>query len=334
MIITPTTGPGSPPIPPNIDSMLIGGSGVPTLTLTGATIETLGVSAWGVGSSHIGEVCDDSNGDGDCEAYRLPVTNIGSSGQDGVALDLGTDAGGVELELARGNCCRGHVTLMKAYDDRGTEARLSVTQEDPTPDGLFADTFAADFSAYGSPGYVVTCYNPNGEVIGEPQAIIIGGSQPTWHHSCPPGSQAQYYWDAGLQRWVFFGCDTILTERIVFPNGLVYDNIERFTVAPLNPTAPSTGKIRHVVITKNGTEMELKRVIVHPPNHVPTCGTSDFDGDGDFGTDADIESFFACLGGSCCTTCYEGGSDFNADGDFGTDADIESFFRVLGGGNC
>ena len=64
------------------------------------------------------------------------------------------------------------------------------------------------------------------------------------------------------------------------------------------------------------------------------CGTSDFDGDGDFGTDADIEAFFACLGGNCCPTCYVGGADFNADGDVGTDADIESFFRVLAGGNC
>jgi hypothetical protein len=66
----------------------------------------------------------------------------------------------------------------------------------------------------------------------------------------------------------------------------------------------------------------------------PTCGTSDFNGDGDFGTDADIEAFFACLGGNCCGECFEGGSDFNGDGDFGTDQDIESFFRVLGGGAC
>jgi len=66
----------------------------------------------------------------------------------------------------------------------------------------------------------------------------------------------------------------------------------------------------------------------------PTCGTSDFNGDSDFGTDADIEAFFACLAGNCCPTCFVGGSDFNQDGDFGTDADIESFFRVLGGGPC
>src|SRR5690606_28347051 len=66
----------------------------------------------------------------------------------------------------------------------------------------------------------------------------------------------------------------------------------------------------------------------------PLCGSSDYNGDGDYGTDADIEAFFACLGGQCCPTCFEGGSDFNGDGDYGTDADIESFFRVLGGGSC
>jgi hypothetical protein len=63
-----------------------------------------------------------------------------------------------------------------------------------------------------------------------------------------------------------------------------------------------------------------------------TCGSADFDGDGDTGTDADIEAFFACLGGNCCVTC--GTADFDGDGDVGTDADIEAFFRVLGGGNC
>jgi len=64
------------------------------------------------------------------------------------------------------------------------------------------------------------------------------------------------------------------------------------------------------------------------------CGDQDFNGDGDFGTDQDIEAFFACLGGNCCTSCFCQGSDFNGDGDFGTDSDIEAFFRVLGGGNC
>jgi len=62
--------------------------------------------------------------------------------------------------------------------------------------------------------------------------------------------------------------------------------------------------------------------------------TADFNGDGDAGTDQDIEAFFACLGGTCCPLCHPRGSDFNADGDYGTDQDIEAFFRVLGGGSC
>ncbi|HYE61412.1 MAG TPA: DNRLRE domain-containing protein [Phycisphaerales bacterium] len=65
-----------------------------------------------------------------------------------------------------------------------------------------------------------------------------------------------------------------------------------------------------------------------------TCGTADYNGDGDVGTDQDIEAFFACLGGTCCDTCWHLGGDFNGDGDTGTDQDIESFFRVLGGGPC
>jgi FG-GAP-like repeat len=64
----------------------------------------------------------------------------------------------------------------------------------------------------------------------------------------------------------------------------------------------------------------------------PACGSSDFNHDGDAGTDADIEAFFACLAGNCCTAC--GSADFNGDGDTGTDADIEAFFRVLAGGPC
>jgi hypothetical protein len=65
---------------------------------------------------------------------------------------------------------------------------------------------------------------------------------------------------------------------------------------------------------------------------LPGCGSADFNDDGDSGTDADIEAFFACIAGSCCPAC--GSADFNGDGDAGTDADIESFFRVLGGGQC
>jgi len=66
----------------------------------------------------------------------------------------------------------------------------------------------------------------------------------------------------------------------------------------------------------------------------PVCGSADFNCDGDVGTDADIEAFFACLGGNCPNVPCASNADFNGDGDTGTDADIEAFFRVLGGGGC
>jgi hypothetical protein len=67
---------------------------------------------------------------------------------------------------------------------------------------------------------------------------------------------------------------------------------------------------------------------------ISTCGSADFNCDGDVGTDADIESFFACLSGTCPAAPCPNNADFNGDGDVGTDADIEAFFRVLAGGSC
>jgi hypothetical protein len=70
---------------------------------------------------------------------------------------------------------------------------------------------------------------------------------------------------------------------------------------------------------------------VPPP---PPCGSADFDCDGDTATDADIESFFRCLAGTCPPPPCTSSADFNRDGDSATDADIEAFFRVLAGGHC
>jgi len=70
------------------------------------------------------------------------------------------------------------------------------------------------------------------------------------------------------------------------------------------------------------------------PPRCRNCGTTDFDGDGDAGTDADIEAFFAVIGGGPCPTPSCATTDFDGDGDEGTDADIEAFFRVVGGGAC
>jgi hypothetical protein len=77
-----------------------------------------------------------------------------------------------------------------------------------------------------------------------------------------------------------------------------------------------------------------RRIVASDIRCQQTCGSADFNCDGDIGTDADIETFFACLGGACPPPPCTGSADFNGDGDLGTDADIEAFFRVLAGGAC
>jgi hypothetical protein len=95
-------------------------------------------------------------------------------------------------------------------------------------------------------------------------------------------------------------------------------------------TEASAGMVARVrLYTGALTAAEVAALDGNPP---PPCGSADFNHDGDSGTDADIEAFFACLAGNCCATCDS--ADFNGDGDSGTDADIEAFFRVLAGGTC
>jgi YVTN family beta-propeller protein len=109
---------------------------------------------------------------------------------------------------------------------------------------------------------------------------------------------------------------------------------------------PASSLIDQTPLTSNPSDMAFcaatqKAYVAQPvPDGVDEvfvgtpCGTADFDCDGDVGTDADIESFFACLAGTCPAPPCQSTADFNGDGDVGTDADIEAFFRVLGGGDC
>jgi hypothetical protein len=119
------------------------------------------------------------------------------------------------------------------------------------------------------------------------------------------------------------GAGLVVGQRIPLMSSagqLITGGFSSVTVPPLDG-----GRALRVVI-------EPLQVVLEVIAGGPACGTADFDGNGDTGTDADIEAFFACLAGNCCATC--GSADFNADGDSGTDADIEAFFRVMAGGTC
>jgi hypothetical protein len=114
--------------------------------------------------------------------------------------------------------------------------------------------------------------------------------------------------------------------------GIYLLQLQLYSNADINPSLPFW-----IVYNQGETEAVhqaatdwVESNLVNPP----ACGTSDFNGDGDFGTDQDIEAFFSCLAGFCCGTCWQNGADFNGDGDYGTDQDIEAFFRVLAGVPC
>jgi hypothetical protein len=110
------------------------------------------------------------------------------------------------------------------------------------------------------------------------------------------------------------------------------------TAAALQAGAAPGSELTYTIVPKGtetriGIDRNLNGILdFDEPAPPPPCGSADFNGDGAVGTDADIDAFFACLSGNCCSSC--GSADFNADGAVGTDADIEAFFRVLAGGSC
>jgi hypothetical protein len=123
-----------------------------------------------------------------------------------------------------------------------------------------------------------------------------------------------------------------------------------WTPLGINPTAMTCGgaawasspnsAVTNVFINPCSTinHYQVRCVVTNPCGSATTnvaaltINSADFNGDGDTGTDQDIEAFFACLSGTCCPSC--GSADFNGNGDIGTDQDIEAFFRVLAGGTC
>jgi hypothetical protein len=131
------------------------------------------------------------------------------------------------------------------------------------------------------------------------------------------------------------------TGSLLFVNSGVVQELEPTAGAGWQPksgsyyagTTVTPGEVFTLATTRPAAEAELPEQIGGDLLHEqPDFCSSDFDGDGDVGTDADIDAFFACLAGDCCTRCNT--ADFDGDGDVGTDADIEAFFRVLAGGRC
>jgi hypothetical protein len=162
-----------------------------------------------------------------------------------------------------------------------------------------------------------------------------------------PGTQWQLQLDASSVTLSPEDEPAVITALPIPPPGAVNGDMESFTVTTMwGSEIVGQIKIHPTMLDCNGNGCDDWFDIEGGPNcpafaqdfdfdGIPDncqCGHADFNGDGDVGTDADIEAFFACLAGNCCPTC--GSADFNHNGDIGTDQDIEAFFRVLGGGPC
>jgi probable HAF family extracellular repeat protein len=129
------------------------------------------------------------------------------------------------------------------------------------------------------------------------------------------------HWDKG-------GCGTVYE---VIPTGSLYLG----QVAPPGWTLTSAvdGSYDHALGVGTNPSGQVQGWWASDLNPAPQCCCGmDYNCDGDAGSDADIESFFACIAGNCPACQYN--ADFDGDGDVGTDHDIESFFRVLAGDCC
>jgi len=157
------------------------------------------------------------------------------------------------------------------------------------------------------------------------------------------------YADAGATAGTTFAPVNDLNLVATSPSGVVYlGNVFASGQSATGGAADALNNLEQVhtdaepgawTVTVNGTAVNdgpqgFALVITGPVGPDAPCGSTDFDGDGDAATDADIEAFFTVIGGLPCPTPSCGSTDFDLDGDEGTDADIEAFFRVIGGGPC
>ncbi|HYF14150.1 MAG TPA: hypothetical protein VD971_03660 [Phycisphaerales bacterium] len=71
---------------------------------------------------------------------------------------------------------------------------------------------------------------------------------------------------------------------------------------------------------------------IESPVHV--CNDLDFNNDGLWPDNLDLEDFLSVFGGGPCSRPGCDGLDFNADGLFPDHADLEAFLRVFSGGPC
>jgi hypothetical protein len=264
-------------------------------------------ACWGTGQALLSEQCDEPLG---CtpEERRLHADNLGSSGEDGVGIDIDPGVGGLAVGLAKGPCCRGHVIIMKLYDDEGREQRISRTQIDEVDP---IEELDADFSTLGATGFRLTLFDDSGVVIGPPTGteFIGGGPKPVFTNRCPVG-QIEWWINEGTSNnpvWVFNGC--IGGYDFVLPGYGPVLNVDSFSVEPIGMTS-SVGRLTQCTVTSDDSEgIIVAGVYLTPAASGCACGDLDRNGGpvdlNDFATFATCYGLAAPLLPGCDAAAFE-----------------------------
>ena len=260
----------------NLESMIVTGSGMAELAVYDAALEQLTVnpplSVWPFpvcharGFAHLTEqCCDDVDGDGIADR-GLIVSNIGSSGQDGVAVDFPRGTAG-----ARRKWGNGHVTLMKAYDDEGSRMQMTSVK-DPV---ACTSTFTPDFSSLRTNQFVITLRDKVGNVL-ESQ-IMDAGQYFTVLEACStPVNSMMECRKAGGGQMEFMKVTFRGLHVVTMSNGVARDHVKWIEVEPYNP-GTRFGNLATWTTTSLGGDIYLGEVEILPAT--PPC-PADFNGDG------------------------------------------------------
>ncbi|MCC6951815.1 MAG: hypothetical protein IT433_10265 [Phycisphaerales bacterium] len=335
--VTPRTCLGCPPPFVDLDSVAITGSGMPTITLNDAHLLSQGSGGsvgkphklWGTGAAHIEEFPIGDLDDDGLPDLRYLVSNLGSSGQDGVAIDFGSHGGGGgggsggATWSVSGNCCRGHVILMKAFDDENGEQARVMRGTDPASTD---NTIACDFSMIGSPECLVEFRDAAGNAV---YTRMLPPGEPVIYTACDDTAPFEKFVSAthpatGEVELRHHLCGDTNHFRLVdgtSPPGAV--------VAAFRPVTGSMHQTARAEITGSGISQFDVALVGNLPPVAPPCDP-DLNQDGNVDQD-DVLYLINVVGGGNNDTGID--PDFNQDGNVDQD-DVTALINTVGGGGC
>jgi hypothetical protein len=279
----------------------------------------------GAGGSRITEELQDVNGDGAPDVC-VRATNVSNDLSTAVTISV---PAGAESASVHGNCCRGHVIIMKAFDDAGHEMRLG-SFDNPATGGT---ELTPDFSTLGAAGAMFTAYDAGGVVLGSGFIAIGGTATINYNALCGPGAFPQFVLDK-FGKPYFIGCGQYYD--LVAPGQAPIAGVASVKFEPVG-AVESFGTLTAIGAGSSSVGGGAGDDIVLGDYRVvgaPQCDSIDFNGDGIFPDNQDAVDFIDVFAGAPCPTGMCGDLDFNNDGIFPDNADITKYLEVLAGAPC